>query len=264
MIARRSFLIFLSLLPMGRTKSSAAEPLIQDRPDPTTFETGDLVWPKAQGVYVPYRSNVYADFSTDRVTWETEKEAFLKQVDDKAAYLLPNQIEEVRELTFERFYEKYTGDRAVQNSVPLGTGGGVYVGHVGMIDMDSATQEPWVIEAIAGSGVLRVKYSEWLLSRSGELVWHGRLKDYINERRSQVVAEAINHLSQPYDFWNFDLNDESGFYCSKLIWLSIFRAINIAIDGDSNPKRGVWFSPKQLMNCEGVSLLSSPGDYGTR
>ncbi len=54
-------------------------------------------------------------------------------------------------------------------------------------------------------------------------------------------------MSDPYDFWNFDLDDDRAFYCSKLAWMAIFRSLKFAVDGNVNPRRSFLFSPKQLL-----------------
>jgi hypothetical protein len=260
MVSRRGFLGLCSLLIAGRT--AGAEQQNQYQPDPSTFEAGDLLWPKPPGKVVPYRSGTQADLREERNHWITEKEIFISEAPAKAPHLAPQEIEKLRELTFDQFYEIYAADRNPSGAGTFGLPDGVYVGHVGLIDLEGGT--PWVVEALWGSGVVRMTYDEWLQGRSNELVWHGRLRGYDTADRGKTVAEAKNHLGKPYDFWNFDLDDSSVFYCSKLAWMSIFRSLGASIDGDRDPKRSFWFSPKQLMNCEGVSVLFSPGDYGIR
>ena len=80
----------------------------------------------------------------------------------------------------------------------------------------------------------------------------------------------MKQLGKPYEFFNFDLNDDSGFYCSKLAWMSVWRATSraaqrapVAVDDNPNPRRSFfdWFSPKQLVNARRVTLLHKPGDY---
>jgi uncharacterized protein YycO len=129
-----------------------------------------------------------------------------------------------------------------------------------MIELDSEGV-PWVIEALWAPGVVRQRYQEWISARSGEVVWHGRLKGAGQQDRSRIAAEAKNYLSKPYDFWNFNLADVSGFYCSKLVWLAVMRSLSIAVDGNPNPTRLFWLSPKQLLYADLVDRLFDPGDY---
>jgi uncharacterized protein YycO len=120
---------------------------------------------------------------------------------------------------------------------------------------------PWVIEALAESGVVRHKYDDWLRKRPGEIVWHGRVRELSKTARGQIPIESAKYLGRPYDFWNFDLNDDAGFYCSKLVWMSIWRALGFAIDGNSNSRRTFWLSPKQLLYLKTISRLHDPGPY---
>jgi hypothetical protein len=76
-----------------------------------------------------------------------------------------------------------------------------------------------------------------------------------------VSGEASKYIGRPYDFWNLDLADTSAFYCSKLVWLAIRYGLGFDIDGDSNPKRAFWFSPKQLINEPGIELIVNPEPY---
>src|SRR5262249_9633198 len=143
------------------------------------------------------------------------------------------------------------------------SGGGIYVGHVGLVEIDG-DRVPWVIEALMANGVVRSKYDDWLRGRPGEIVWHGRVRQLDATQRAAIAIEAKKHLGKPYNFWNFDLNDDAAFYCSKLVWLSIWRSLAIPIDGGQNPKRVFWFSPKQLLYAPTVARLHDPGAYSYR
>jgi uncharacterized protein YycO len=93
-------------------------------------------------------------------------------------------------------------------------------------------------------------------------VWLGRLRGYDAQQRAGLAAEALKHVGKPYDFWNFDLDEDSGFYCSKLAWLAIYRALGFAVDGRTNPRRVLWFSPKQFLRLKAVEkLFEPPGGY---
>ena len=131
------------------------------------------------------------------------------------------------------------------------SGGGIYVGHVAIVEIDQAGN-PWVIEALLDHGVVRTPYAQWLTSRPGEIVWHGRVRDIPADQLAQIAIESKKYIGRPYDFWNFDLDDDKAFYCSKLVWLSISRSLHFPIDGDPNPKRVFWFSPKQLLYAKTI------------
>jgi uncharacterized protein YycO len=94
------------------------------------------------------------------------------------------------------------------------------------------------------------------------MVWLGRVKKISSSYRAKIAIEAKKYIGRPYDFWNFDLNDERGFYCSKLAWMCMFRALGLVIDGNPDPKRFFWFSPKQLLYVNRVARLFDPGPYG--
>ena len=60
------------------------------------------------------------------------------------------------------------------------------------------------------------------------------------------------------------MNDDTGFYRSKLAWMSAFRSLHVAVDDDLNPKRAFWFSPKQFLYVPRMTRLIDPGPYGSR
>ena len=75
---------------------------------------------------------------------------------------------------------------------------------------------------------------------------------------------ARSQLGKPYDFFNFDLNDDRGFYCSTRRDECVAGA-QIAADGNPDPQRGKsfppWFSPKALISSKRVAMLHSPDEY---
>lgn len=193
----------------------------------------------------------------DKQKFEFEKTAYLKQAHADPDFTALEE-DQLNRLDFEAFAKRYHGSQAL-NKESLGSGSIVYVGHVAIIEILDG--KPFVIEAISGQGVIRHSYEDWLSSRPGEEVWHGRVTDLSKEQRSEIPAEAKKYVGRPYEFFNLDLNDDAGFYCSKLVWLAIFRKLHFAIDGNSDSKRYFWFSPKQLMNASRVQVLYSPGSY---
>jgi len=231
-------------------------------PNPQTFQSGDFIWPKKPGAFVPYRSGGVSEFESERLQWQRERQEFLKREAGKsAADRLPNaDLELIRSLDFREFHARYAGDQRPGVPGAYSTGGGIYVGHVGIVDIDPGGS-PWVIEAIWGKGVIRQSYSDWLRGRPGEVVWHGRLRDLTPDARAAIALEARKHVGKRYDFWNFDLSDDSGFYCSKLVWLAVMKTQGFAIDGNSNPERGFWLSPKQVLYSKPVARLHDPGPY---
>src|SRR5262245_1129716 len=229
-------------------------------PNREIFQSGDLVWPKKPGVYVPYRNDVYASPDEERRQWQAEKEAFIKSLRANPTWFSEADIAQLENMTFREFYSRYAGDQKPGVPGTYSTGAGIYVGHVGIIEIDS-NKTPWIIEALMRRGVVRSTYDDWIRSRPGEIVWHGRVRDISASDREKIAANATKYLNKPYNFWNFNLSDDSAFYCSKLAWLAIWRSLGFAIDGDPNPKRKFWFSPKQLLYAKAIARLHDPGPY---
>jgi cell wall-associated NlpC family hydrolase len=276
---RRKFLIGLGAAPLAlaasRGGASAQTPspkTIADFPDAAGFRSGDLVWPKKKGTIVPKtRSLAPAAPTQDRRDWEAARQQML--ANPAAMGLSPDVAERLRTLSYEEFERVYfTGP--VQPSGPttrsMGALGPVSVGHVGFIELDAAGV-PHIIEATPTApdgtkgGVIRLRYADWLKGYTNIQVWHGRLRDLDAQATRRVLDVARSQLGKPYDFFNFDLNDDRGFYCSKLVWMCIWRAARIAADDNPDPQRGSrfppWFSPKALIGARRVAMLHSPGEY---
>ena len=230
-------------------------------PRPNTFQAGDFLWPKKPGTYVPYDARSGDDPRAEEQRWFAERDRFVANAATLAPYLTADEIERLRRLSFREFYARYAGDQTPDTPGVYGSGGGIYVGHVGIIEIDDQTGEPWVIEALLKRGVVRHSYREWLEERPEEVVWHGRVREQSALQRAKIAAEARTFVKRPYDFWNFDLADDHAFYCSKLAWLAIYRALGFAIDGNPQPKRSFWFSPKQLLYLKTIARLHDPGPY---
>jgi uncharacterized protein YycO len=229
-------------------------------PNPTNFESGDLVWPKKPGVFIPYRYESGPAAEEDRERWNREKAEFLAKVRDGKISEGQQIANEIGNLSYNDFRARYLRNQAPNEITPFSGGRLAAVGHVGIIELD-AQGEPWVVEALWEPGVVRQRYSSWINMRVGEIVWHGRLKDASRQDRAKIASEAKNYVTKPYDFWSFNLADTSGFYCSKLVWLCTMRALNVAVDGIPNPSRLIWLSPKQILYSPKIDRLLDPGDY---
>jgi hypothetical protein len=246
--------------------SATGQSLFDDAPPlPRTevFEAGDLVWPKKPGKFVPYSQSTNATPEIDRRIWEHEKAEFLAKAERGESRLTSEDMRELRSLDYREFVARYHGNQRPGEPGVYSGGSGVYVGHVGIIEM-AGSGEPFVIEALWGRGVERQSYRNWIAGRPGEAVWLGRLRDRPAADRASVAREALKYVGRPYDFWNFDLNDDSSFYCSKLVWLAIYRSLGVPVDGDANPRRPFWFSPKQLLYSPVIVRLHDPGPYDLR
>lgn len=268
--SRRAFLLTgsaISTLPFVSIAAPGQGSLDFPTPDPKKLVSGDLVWPKKKSAYVPYKSgDDDATYYAERVEWQRERDEYVKARREEPSLTVEERahVDSIANMEFREFLALYQADEApdVPGLYSGRDGGGLYVGHVGVIELDQSGT-PWVVEALWKKGVVRHTYAEWLAGRPNQLVWHGRIKNLSADHGSAIAAEAAKHVGKPYKFWNFDLNDDRGFYCSKLVWLATFRATGIAIDGMPKAKRGFWFSPKQLLYVDRMSRLHDPGNYGT-
>lgn len=256
-----SFLVSIGvILSASRTPAKDPDPT---PPPATMLQSGDLIWPKRPGALVFYDSRLQVAEEGEAARWEREKEKYLKGILGHASPL-PEEKERyaaLRNMNYEDFVDYYLSDQLPGKSSAFGWGA-VEVGHVAIVQIKEG--EPYIIEAMWGPGVQRLPYTEWTKVHQGEIIWVGRLKEVSAEVRATVGERAADQIGKPYDFWRFDLMDTSGFYCSKLAWLAIKEATGSSPDGNDNPKRILWYSPKQLLTSERVQLIVNPGDYGSR
>jgi hypothetical protein len=237
----------------------AAGDALSRTPDPSTFESGDLLWPKKPGAFTPYSSNSPGDLDEDEDDWLRERDAFIAKIrTDPAQQELARDLSE---LSYKEFYLRYARDQDLRGmSLYSSDGGGFSVGHVAIVQLDDEGR-PWVIEAMLKDGIIKHLYSEWIDARRDQIVWQGRIGSLAREDRSKFAAESVQYLGRPYNFWNFNLADVSGFYCSKLVWLCAYRTLGVALDGNMQTKRSFWVSPKQLLYSSKIVRLHDPGRY---
>jgi hypothetical protein len=250
--------VALSAAPSCVLNAQTATP-----PPANMLESGDLLWPKKKDAIVPYNSKPGQAGDQDAENWEKERDQYLASIRSK-----PDVTEQEKErylilknMSYPAFLGLYLDNEPLGGYSNFGNGP-VSVGHVGIVQIVEG--HPTVVEAMIGPGVRRISYSDWLKQRSDELIWLGRLKDVSPGKRAAAAKFAASMIGKPYRFFNFNLSDDSGFYCSKLAWLSIFKGAGFAPDGDENPARLLWYSPKQLMYSERILLLVNPGNYGTK
>jgi uncharacterized protein YycO len=283
---RRNLLIGLGAAPLalaaGMPAASAQTPLtgpVRDFPDSASFQTGDLLWPKRKGAIVPRTRSLAPAGPPDQEgrAWEAARRQLL--ANPAASGLSPEVAERLRTMSYQEFTRVYytaTEKEAPRSAPPprsrslLGVQQPISVGHVGLIEL-SPGGTAYVIEATptnpdgSTAGVIRTPYSEWLKRYTSIQVWHGRLSNLAVGARLRIVEVARAQLGKPYDFFNFDLSDDRGFYCSKLVWFSTWRGAQIAADDNPNPQRGnrfpPWFAPKTLLTSRRVQLLHNPGEY---
>ena len=136
----------------------------------------------------------------------------------------------------------------------------IYPGHTAIVHAKNGVKS--VIEAW-GEGKKNVKImpiNEWyefnINYMGGPYVfWLGRVKSSTASQRASISDFAYKQLGNPFNFLNFDLADESCYYCSKLCWMAIYDAIKIPIDGMEQTNRVYWVSPKDLIECDGIRLI---------
>ena len=258
--AFKSMAFFVCCLGFEGAPILAAEKVHTGPPAVKDLQPGDLIWPKEPGAIVPYAAPGQAA-ATDRTLWERERDEYLATLISSPTLTKEDKrrIEILRGMSFETFLKLYTEDVSPEEVTPFG--GAVGVGHVAIVRR-IAGEPPTVVEAMWGIGVREISYEAWKAEREGQIFWHGRLKNIEANLRLDVAARAFREVGKPYKFWNFDLADDSGFYCSKLAWLMIRNATGIVVDGEPNPIRMLWFSPKQLLKSQYLEILQNPGSYG--
>src|SRR5436190_10011196 len=230
-------------------------------PAPEILQTGDLIWPKKPNVIVPYNSAPGAADNQEAARWEHEKNDYVAKLRQKPE-LSPEEKQRytaLRDMNYQEFIAQYLEDQPLGSARPYSNAFDA-VGHVAIIEVVHGA--PTVIEAMIGFGVRRLTYKQWLDGRNGEVFWVGRLKGVSNDKKADVVKTADSYIGKPYDFWNFNLSDTAGFYCSKLAWFSILSGTGFAPDDNANPVRVFWYSPKQLMHSPHIEMIVNPGNYG--
>lgn len=254
----------LSTAALGQGTPAAGSVQAADGPPPASaLQAGDLLWPKVSGIWVPFSSRPGTEQEREAADWEREKAAFLKPLlDAKSSTDQERELySKLANLDYPTFKVLYLDDADPARATNFG-GNVFYVGHVGIVDLVDGV--PWVYEAVMGIGVRRITYQAWLEGRKGELVWLGRLNDATPEQRAAVASKAAEYIDKPYKFFNFDLSDTSGFYCSKLAWFAITSATKVPPDDVENPHRTFWYSPKRLMRSRHITLVYNPGNYAIR
>jgi hypothetical protein len=250
---------------------TALRKAVADFPDSRNFQSGDLLWPKKKGAFVPNTRSVGTPQSEERRAWEASRQRALSE--PAQAGVSPEVAEKIKAMRFDEFERLYHTESAQSPAGGPATrgvlGDTVSVGHVGIIEV-GAHGIAYVVEATpqgpAGTaGVIRTRYADWLNNYADVQVWHGRVRNLDARLRGRTLEVALAQLGKPYDFFNFDLNDDRGFYCSKLVWMSLWRTASIALDDNPDPRRGLrfppWFSPKQLISVKRVEVLHKPGEY---
>ncbi|QJW85451.1 hypothetical protein HK414_25395 [Ramlibacter terrae] len=208
---------------------------------------------------MPYDSSEEVTREVAAAQWQLERDGFVAKVrsDPTSSPELRQLATYLEALSYGEFATRYLSDVDTARIAEYGGLDDIFsVGHVGIIDVVGGV--PYVIEAVWGGikKVQRISYDDWLKARPSSWVWVARPVAMSDKQRSSFVEEARSFVGRPYDFWNFDLSDDSAFYCSKLVWLAYRRAVGHSIDGHA-PTRSFWFSPKQLWSLHRSGILQN-------
>jgi hypothetical protein len=223
----------------------------QGPPALSTLKTGDLLFPRPKDGWVPYlraatnRRNSYGEEEKEWLGIRAKIGVGEGKVPDVAR-------KQIAKMSYDEFRAEYggTGDPAL-------FGFHFYTGHVAIFDSGS------VIEALWGNcdKVIQRPYADWAKEHADHLVWQSRLKNRSAEDILDFCKVATKQVGVRYDFFDFDLSDASGFYCSKLIWYSVWEALGFAMDDDNRPMRLFWYSPKQLLHSPHLEPIQAPDSY---
>lgn len=198
------------------------------------LEHGDLIWARNKDRWIPYKiPQLKALINAPR------------NADDWAGAAkvatLTNQPRQAAGRKYELFFD------TLQWSV----------GHVAIVSR-SGNKISIVEAANEDEGVTSTPLKEWPASWSKQDVfWIGRLDgiDKTDIAKFVAVAEMQATLKRPCDIKNTNLGDDTSFYCSKLVWFALMKALNKAADGNPSPDRLLPYSPKQLIHSPLVRLV---------
>jgi hypothetical protein len=251
------------------------------QPDVRDLQSGDFLWCKHRGETIAYLAAQPGDISgeapgSDAAIWNEQKAQYLEALESDGQ----QDTDHYRYISRLTYLEFVTGPWDGQLGGPtharwqraaLGAPGllglHVSVGHMAIVLGEGAGA--LVVEAIPRSytaggpdGVTVTPYAAWQDYRHDMLVWHGRLAGQSEAMRSAVATEAGRQQGRPYRFFEFNLLDDSGFYCSKLAWFATWVATRcVALDDRADPDRHIWYSPKQAMHSRHIDLLNVPAPY---
>jgi uncharacterized protein YycO len=225
-----------------------------------TLQSGDLIFPRRPGARVIYKSaSPSPRLSNERSLWEAGKAQALASGKAGRMDLREGDMKRLRATTYDDFLQDYSAPATAPGDGLSALG--LTTGHVAIVVRDGDRLD--VVEAVTSNlnRVDRRPYRAFAEEHRPDMLWQARLKGCTGQERDAFARSAASHTGKPYDFFNFDLTDDSSFYCSKLVWLAAWRSLGRAVDGDPNPRRGLWFSPKKLLNLSALEKIVVPGRY---
>jgi uncharacterized protein YycO len=256
-----------ALAAMGGRAAAEVAP----HPDPAKFQSGDLLWPAKSNAIIPYSRSASAEKDREAAEWQKERDEFLRATPAPSDPEAKAVRDRLAAMSYAEFRALYLHDRGAAPTMRDFSLPEFSVGHVAILEID-AQGTVWVVEAMPkGSksyeivtgrftyGIRRIAYSDWIGQHGKYKVWHGRVKA---DGAGAIAETAKTFLGRDYWIWALDFADETAFYCSKLVWVSAFKALGLALDGNPDKSRQLWLSPKRLMKLDTVTMLHSPGNYG--
>ena len=270
MISRRSVCAGIASVSVGGGRV-LSQGVIPNPPSPDALEPGDFLWSKPMCSYVPlYKTDGMANTKPEEA-WEQEKKEFLDRVAKSGSSSKYPEIHNIERMTFEDFVLKFQGPEALQNlqtqsenarvagnvsALGIANFFNLYCGHAAIVGKPDEGGVPQVIEAEYKFKVVKITYKQFLKNHDDSDVFHGRLKNYSKDLRAIVADKADKYIETPYDFWNFNLRDKSGVYCSKLPWLCVYDAFTTALDHKAlDGWRPFWFTPKMMTESPDIEML---------
>jgi cell wall-associated NlpC family hydrolase len=210
-------------------------------PDPADLQTGDLVWPRADRQIVTFDTDPSQDLPWMR--------AYAALRDAPTA--LSSEQSEQLELFVRDFW----------------------VGHVALIEVVDGI--PWVVDATPSrsgwaqprtDGVAMQPYQAFLddAAHTESHIWHGRVSGQSPDAGRRLIEATKKYLGAKYDLrpWGFDRADD--FYCSKLIWHALRDGLGITLDKKGPRVPQPWFTPWDVMQASGITLLYEPAGKSYR
>ena len=102
----------------------------------------------------------------------------------------------------------------------------------------------------------RTELKDWLEDcRVDDQFWVGRFSQFSPSNIDQIVRIAESFVGKSeYDLSNRNLADTSSFFCSKLIWYAVNKALGYSLDNDPEPDRFWPYSPKLMIKSPYIKL----------
>lgn len=251
---------------LGNTPAFSESPR---HPDWSTLESGDLLWPAKPDDRILFSQGENA---RQQQEWRVNRDKLVTELRATGTPEILIIAEQLIDLSFEDFQTQYFEGSRSSDIRPFSAGGALRVGHVVIVYIDEQKKR-WIIEATPNlqrqyeamytrfsPGVFRNPFEEWEKAHSSYHIWHGRIDRPIEER-AKIAARSLQFVGRDYWLWNLNLADHRSFYCSKPVWLSTWNALAWALDGDANPQRRFWLTPKQLLLSPTIRKLYSPAPY---